>query len=289
MTREERARRLTSLPNWNYEFVIEGERLPLSSPTLAERHNERRDQFFKPLLRLFGGDLKEKRVLDLGCNAGFFGYSAFTHSCEFVKGVDAEQHRIDQANFVFEAVGADPTSYDFKAGDLFELIDPSEKFDIVLCLGLLHRVRFDQFYLLLELIDTLSSDVIVIDTILSNVVSGMAMELHRERDDQPNYLENGQQASTDMYVTRATRLGIETIMYQKGYECVVKKPTMPNNKIFHDYHSGARRTILCSKKSGIAGMGVEADPKDGNDYVNVSGRKLVKDIGRKVARILGLH
>jgi 2-polyprenyl-3-methyl-5-hydroxy-6-metoxy-1,4-benzoquinol methylase len=54
----------------------------------ANRHQQRYRYFFEPLVRLFGGSLKGHRVLDLGCNAGFWSLKAAEAGADFVLGVD---------------------------------------------------------------------------------------------------------------------------------------------------------------------------------------------------------
>jgi len=56
----------------------------------------------EPLSELYGGSLKGKRVLDLGCNAGFWSLDALERGADFVLGLDGRRMHIDQANFVFE-------------------------------------------------------------------------------------------------------------------------------------------------------------------------------------------
>ncbi|MGH2699183.1 MAG: DUF1698 domain-containing protein, partial [Actinomycetota bacterium] len=53
-------------------------------------------------MELCGGSLRGKRVLDLGCNAGFWSLEALDRGADFVLGIDGRDMHIEQAEFVFE-------------------------------------------------------------------------------------------------------------------------------------------------------------------------------------------
>lgn len=56
--------------------------------------------FFPPLLKLFGGSLKDLRVLDVGCNCGGFSFEASKYGPKEVIGIDADEKNINQANAI---------------------------------------------------------------------------------------------------------------------------------------------------------------------------------------------
>ena len=120
MDETERLRgRVASFPRWHYEFDLNGVRTPIFDRALVNRHAQRKEYFFAPLVRLCGGSLAGKRVLDLGCNAGFWSLAAIEAGAEFVLGIDGRQMHIDQANLVFGAKGVDPARYRFGTSDIF--------------------------------------------------------------------------------------------------------------------------------------------------------------------------
>ena len=111
-----------------------------------------------------GGSLQGKRVLDLGCNAGFWSLQAIEAGADFVLGVDDRQDYIEQASLVFEAKGIDPARYRFEQGNVFKH-QFAERFDVVLCLGLLSVVA--KPVALFELMRGVGAELVVIDTSLS--------------------------------------------------------------------------------------------------------------------------
>ena len=108
--------RVAGFPRWHYEFDLGGVRTPIFDRKHVNRHVQRRDYFFAPLVRLCGGSLAGKRVLDLGCNAGFWSLAAIEAGADRVVGIDGRQMHVDQANVVFEAKGVDPARYRFFQG-----------------------------------------------------------------------------------------------------------------------------------------------------------------------------
>src|SRR5690349_25791 len=92
--------RIAAFPRWHYEFDLQGEKTPIYDPTRRNRHLQRRKYFFDPLVQLAGGSLKGKRVLDLGCNAGYWSLLAAQAGADYVLGIDGRQMHIDQSNLV---------------------------------------------------------------------------------------------------------------------------------------------------------------------------------------------
>jgi len=72
---EEIRQKIASFPRWHYRFDLKGNLTPIFEERFANRHEQRKKYFFDPLVQLFGGSLAGKRVLDLGCNAGFWSLS----------------------------------------------------------------------------------------------------------------------------------------------------------------------------------------------------------------------
>lgn len=249
---EEIRERITSFPRWHYEFDLKGNLTPIFDKPTAERHRQRKRYFFDPLVELVGGSLAGKRVLDLGCNAGFWSLAAVEAGCEFVLGIDGRQMHVDQANLVFEAKEVDKANYDFVMGNIFETdLRSYGTFDLVLCLGLLYHVS--KHMELMEIIDALSSDLLVIDTSLSTV-SGSFLELRREPLDEPRHAVDYELV---MYPTReAVRDMVQTF----GYQVATLKPEFSDWAGSHDYLTGKRRAFWCAKDTDLSRAPVETEP-----------------------------
>ena len=88
MDQEQIRQKIASFPRWHYQFDLAGNLTPIYREKWIIRHRERKRYFFEPVVDLFGGSLKGKRVLDLGCNAGFWSLNAAEAGADFVLGVD---------------------------------------------------------------------------------------------------------------------------------------------------------------------------------------------------------
>lgn len=243
MQREEIRRRIASFPTWHYQFDLQGERTPIFKPDWANRHEQRKKYFFEPLLDLCGGSLVGKRVLDLGCNAGFWSLMAVQSGCDYVLGIDGRQMHIDQADFVFEANGVEEKRFEFVRGNIFDFdFAPYGSFDIVLCLGLLYHIN--KQVALLELIDGLNDDILVMDTDLS-VLPGSYLRVKFED------VENPRHASENELVMVPTRRAVLDMVAGFGYSAVALKPQFSSYAASRKYRQGRRRAFLCAKQTPL--------------------------------------
>jgi 2-polyprenyl-3-methyl-5-hydroxy-6-metoxy-1,4-benzoquinol methylase len=87
------------------------------------------------------GDIAGRRVLDIGCNAGYMSFECKKRGAGYVLGVDndlgAGTSFVEQALFCRDALGLD---VEFRAGSFFEL-EPDEPFELVLFCGVLYHLE----------------------------------------------------------------------------------------------------------------------------------------------------
>lgn len=247
MEDEEIVQRINSFPYWHYPFDLKGHFTPLpknmdSYVIFEGRVFKRKKYFFDPIVELCGGSLRGKRVLDLGCNSGFWCLSAIEEEADSVLGIDARQMFVEQANFVFEVKEVDENRYDFIAGNVFD-IDFSEfgTFDIVLCLGLLYHVNSP--VLLVEKIARANDDILVIDTRVSNTL-GSHMEILFDYEGPDSYMDY-------KLVMQPTKRAVFDIVKTFGYSAVMLKPPFTDYKGVWDYR-WERRAFLCAKKTNLS-------------------------------------
>jgi SAM-dependent methyltransferase len=229
--------KIASFPAWHYEFEVDGHRTPIAGGAAHRNRQAERDRYiFDPLCDLFGGSLAGKRVLDLGCNAGFWSLRAVECGAEFVLGIDGRQMHIDQANFIFEAKGIDRSCYEFVLDDVYAA-DPDGPFDVVLCLGLLYHVSDP--VTLIEKIAGLNDEVLVIDTSLS-LMPGRFFELRGESAEHPL-------AGLREQHLVPTRQAVVALAESAGYGVVTLAPDFTSYVAAYDYEQGRRRTFLCAR------------------------------------------
>jgi tRNA (mo5U34)-methyltransferase len=246
MEPEELARRIAAFPAWSYRFEFEG---AISTPSvdqaMVNRHEQRRRYFFEPLLRLMGGSLQGCRVLDLGCNAGFWSLAAVEAQADFVLGVEAKQMYLEQAELVFEAKGIDRARYRFEQGNVLAH-DFSAGFDVVLCLGLLDHIA--KPVELFESIAAVAPRVVVIDTEISRSRASV-FEV-----DSLYHRENAVEYET---VLVPSRLAVIELAAQFGFEAVALPHNMDDYAGMDDYLHQRRLAFVCAKDLALDALAQE--------------------------------
>lgn len=85
-------------------------------------------------------DLSEMTVLDVGCNAGFYSFELARRGARVV-GIDADSHYLRQARWAnarFEL----QSRVTFRKMQVYELAHTSERFDLVLFMGVFYHLRY---------------------------------------------------------------------------------------------------------------------------------------------------
>jgi SAM-dependent methyltransferase len=244
MDTDEIRERVASFSQWLYEFDLKGVKTPIWNEAHRNRHRQRVEYFFKPVVDLFGGSLEGKRVLDLGCNAGFWSLQAARAGADYVHGIDGRQMHVDQANLVFEALEIERSRYDFEFGNVLtrDFTDLGS-FDLVLCLGLLYHIA--KPFELFENLAKVSTDVLLIDTGVSSL-PGSVIELRRESTEDVRF------AIDYELVMFPTKRAVIDMVRQFGYHAVPLEPRMPNYEGMIDYVTGNRFAFVAAKKSDVS-------------------------------------
>jgi SAM-dependent methyltransferase len=241
MQAEELEERVAAFPRWNYEFDLgQGVRTPVSHRGQANRHEQRRRYFFDALLRLLGGTLEGHRVLDLGCNAGFWSLAAVEAGADFVLGVDAQQVYIDQAKLVFEAKGVEPARFRFERGNIFAR-DFDEQFDVVLCLGVMEVTA--KPVELFELMSGVGAQEILLDTVISRARSSF-FEISRLNDPRA--------AVEHEMVLVPSRDAVIELARNFGFDAVPVAYNITDYTGLEDYRSRQRLAFICSRRTSLA-------------------------------------
>ena len=272
MDTEQLRERVAGFPHWHYEFDLQGVRTPITNPEFANRHRERKRYLFDPLVRLCGGSLEGKRVLDLGCNAGFWSLAALEAGADFVLGVEGRKLYVDQAELVFEAKSIDRARYRFLVGDLFSLdLDAAAPFDIVLCLGLLYHVSKPMS--LFERISSWNKDILLVDTTLS-LLPGAHLRIIEEKPDEPLT------AVDHVIAFVPTREAVAKLAREVGYSVAMLRPRFESWEGAGDYRVGSRRAFVCSKQTPLEGVDAEPIRVSPLDYVAWAGDAVLGEAGR---------
>ena len=85
-------------------------------------------------------DLTGWRVLDIGCNAGFYSLELARRGGEVV-GVDVDPHYLRQAAWVAQQFGL-AAQMEFRQAQVYDLAHWEETFDLVLFMGVFYHLRY---------------------------------------------------------------------------------------------------------------------------------------------------
>jgi SAM-dependent methyltransferase len=247
--REALQRRLDAFPVWHYRFEFDGgAATTISRHEYLARHEQRRRIMFDPLLRLCGGSLQGRRVLDLGCNAGWWSLAAIEAGADFVLGVDGRRMHVEQAELVFEAKGVERSRYRFDEADIFEQ-DLGGPFDVVLCLGLLYHVA--EPVRLFRIMAAAMPELIVIDTDVSLLPFGAFMVTHED------IVENPLNALGCEVVLLPSRQAVIDLAKLFGFEAVALAHEAPADSGMADYRSMKRAAFICSRTMPLSSVARE--------------------------------
>lgn len=107
----------------------------------------------------FGGDLSGLRVLDLGAGEGGLSLEFAAHGARVVC-VDGRQMNIAKVEFAASALGLD---IELRCQDV-RAISTSERYDLVLCFGLLYHLDAESTVRLVEMIGAVTERLLILDT-----------------------------------------------------------------------------------------------------------------------------
>lgn len=85
-------------------------------------------------------DLRGWKVLDIGCNAGFYSFELARRGAE-VLGVDGNPHYLAQARWAAEILGLH-TACRFEHRQVYDLARMKERWDLVLFMGVFYHLRY---------------------------------------------------------------------------------------------------------------------------------------------------
>jgi SAM-dependent methyltransferase len=248
MQPEELRRRIGAFPSWSYEFEFDnGVSTPVYDRELANRQRWRYAYLFERLLSVTGGSLRGRRVLDLGCNAGFWSLAAHEARADIVLGVDAREEFVEQASLVFEAKHVDPAAYRLQAADLFT--QTFGEFDIVLCLGVIDQV--DRPAELFELMAATGAALLLIDTDVSRSRSSLF---------ETTRLYNKRVALGDGLVLLPSRQAVADLAERHGFATVALAPVAAGYSIMSSYRRERRCGFICHRASEVVDLPAEQRP-----------------------------
>jgi tRNA (mo5U34)-methyltransferase len=106
-------------------------------------------------------DLTGKRVLDIGCNAGYYSFQLAARGAE-VLAFDVDEHYLQQARWAAPQLDPDGR-IEFRRMQVYDLVDTPERFDVTLFLGVLYHLRYP--LLALDLVAERTGGTLILQTL----------------------------------------------------------------------------------------------------------------------------
>lgn len=134
---KDKIEKLSEDQEWNHQYTLEGNiktrKVDINSPG----YNTNKWPRIEKIIQNYCAD--EKTFLDVGCSDGYYAIELAKLNKNYqVTGLDIDSLRIKRSNFMKNHLKIDNAN--FIEQDLYDLIKANNKFDVVLGLGLLHRV-----------------------------------------------------------------------------------------------------------------------------------------------------
>lgn len=225
---------------WHYRFELPWKTTVPTKPGWAERVQKRRGHFFEVLVRLYGGTLNGKSVLDLACCQGFWSFESLKAGANKVLGLDSSTAFVREAEAVRTVLGISRATFaqaHLEEDPFWVKVGPPQ--DITLFLGVLYHLT-DPIYVLRRAM-RLTKEAIVID---GEVAIGDAPCLHlRERTmNEPTTVRSNVTSSVRVVPTTSA---IVRLLKDGGFQQInVLEPAagMPP-----DYHARTTVSIIATR------------------------------------------
>lgn len=217
---------------------------------------------FEKLLSLYLPSLKDRSVLDVGCNTGYFcGWAAF-QKARFVKGIDKDLSSIKQARDWF------PECTFVRAS--WEELGP-EKYDMVLCLSAIHYAE-DQTAFVARLMDHVNADGMLV------------LELGVAEGDEEIFVPVARAMTKTtqdvrLFPTKAMvrRMLAPYVFKEIGYSVAQAGDPTPR-QVYHVYHARPRAILFLDKHYSGKSSAAEAIIKP--EITRISGDVVYHSIAR---------
>lgn len=97
-------------------------------------------KYFERFRHVLPADLRGWRVLDVGCNAGFYSFEMKRRGAAEVVGLEVEPLYLAQARFAADQLGM-ASGVDFREGSVYDVGALAQPFDLVLFMGVFYHLR----------------------------------------------------------------------------------------------------------------------------------------------------
>lgn len=251
MTKQEIENEIKRLSPFHHKVDLPYE-LSTYDPELSIRHREttRLDSLtrhaFPELLKVCGGSLEGKRILDVACNCGGFSVEAANNGAEYVLGFDVADRYLDQANFIKRALEMD--QIEFKKMAVEDCDEGSiGMFDVTFCFGILYHL--EDPVLAMKKLASVTRDIMLVDaTVIKTPFTRSSMW----KMNVPRVVESDDKSTTALWRTEKrcqfkpnARAVVELLKFLGFSKVDIVKPRQKSLEF--RYYRGKRVTFLARR------------------------------------------
>lgn len=214
---------------------------------VPNRLNKRYRAIFSSDPSIFGG----ARVLDISSHDGRWSFAALKTGASHVTGIEPREHLVQNSNETLTSLGyRRDRDFNFIQGDVFEVLETSQRFDVVLCLGFFyHTYRHPE---LLKLINDCQPKAVIVDSqalkMEGKFCAVRADEIHNEHEAFAEYTSHKGRTFVAMPTVDLLKFFFE--LYDFSCEFVDWPKLLADGQTLgvKDYAEGQRVTMICRRK-----------------------------------------
>jgi SAM-dependent methyltransferase len=241
MTQDQAREILEKAKYWHYRFKFPwGETVP-GKPGWAERREKRHQHFFLPLLKKYGGSLKGKHVLDLGCCQGYWSFEAIKAGATAVYGVDSSIDFIREANAAATVLGIEGCRFSWAHLEDHEWwnMEDHGQYHVTLFLGTLFHLT-DPIHVLRTAMRATGETIVLDGEVLPGDES--RFELRKRTPGEPTTIRSNM--TSDLRTVGTVR-AFSDLLKDGGFKNV--QVLKPAKEMPEDYHKGTTASIIASR------------------------------------------
>lgn len=121
--------------DWNHQYILPGGIKTRATDIRSPGYNISKWARLEPIIDKL--EPNGKTLLDVGCSDGYYSLQCSKKGMRHIEGIDPDELRIERANFMKKISKVDNVT--FRVADFYNL-EENDKYDIILGLGLLHRI-----------------------------------------------------------------------------------------------------------------------------------------------------
>lgn len=211
--------RILEIDDWRHHYELgEGLYTHLSEPWFRELDEWRLAVDSNPLEKILDG-ISGKRILDVGCNDGFWGFQFARRGAAAITGIDVRQDHVDRANLLrdyYKFGNASFYCYDTETMNMPR--DLSGPFDLVLFYGLLYHLSDPVGTL--RSVSAVTSKVIAVQTFITGSPQSV-LALQHEDTQLPG-------SGVSPLVCRPSQSAVVKLLHSSGFPTVLRAWPYPH-------------------------------------------------------------